>query len=200
MPAAAATKVFMKAAAAMPSAASAEPALKPNHPKNRMPVPSMVIVRLCGRHRRVRPALAPAQQEDERQCRGTGVHVDHGATGEVEGAEVGQPATGEDPVGHRAVDQDGPERDEHGPRRELHAVGHGPADQGRRDHREGQLEGAEDDHGDREGAEELVRAQIAGQHRVQVLGPEELEVAEPAGVTGAAEGQREARRRPRAPG
>ncbi len=48
MAAAAATKVFRKAAAAMPSAASAEPALNPNHPNQRMPVPSMVIVRLCG--------------------------------------------------------------------------------------------------------------------------------------------------------
>ena len=47
-PAAAATKVFRKATAAMPSADSAEPALKPNQPKNRMPVPSIVIVRLCG--------------------------------------------------------------------------------------------------------------------------------------------------------
>src|SRR6478736_9061541 len=40
--AAAALKVFMNACAATPSAASAEPALKPNQPNHRMPVPSNV--------------------------------------------------------------------------------------------------------------------------------------------------------------
>ena len=39
----------MIACAAMPSAASAEPALNPAHPNHRMPVPMIVSGRLCGR-------------------------------------------------------------------------------------------------------------------------------------------------------
>src|SRR4051812_3293140 len=46
--AAAATNVFMNACAATRLAASAEPALKPNHPNQRMPVPSSVKGNECG--------------------------------------------------------------------------------------------------------------------------------------------------------
>ena len=46
--AAAATNVFRNACAATPLAASAEPALKPNHPNHRMPVPSSVSGNECG--------------------------------------------------------------------------------------------------------------------------------------------------------
>ncbi len=48
MPADAARNVFITAVAATPSAASADPALNPNHPNQRMPVPSMVKGRECG--------------------------------------------------------------------------------------------------------------------------------------------------------
>jgi hypothetical protein len=40
--------VVMKALAATPSAATAEPALKPYQPTQSMPVPTMVKTRLCG--------------------------------------------------------------------------------------------------------------------------------------------------------
>ena len=49
MPAAAAARnVFMKAWMAVPLAAKAEPALKPNHPNHRMPVPIMTSGIECG--------------------------------------------------------------------------------------------------------------------------------------------------------
>ncbi len=48
MAAAAARLVFTKAVAATDPELSAEPALKPNQPNHRMPVPTMVMVRLCG--------------------------------------------------------------------------------------------------------------------------------------------------------
>ena len=47
---------------------------------------------------------------------------------------------GPDPMRDREVDQRHPCRDEHEHRRELHALGEGADDQGRRDHREGHLE------------------------------------------------------------
>ena len=60
MAAEAAKKVFMNAWAAWSLAASAEPALKPNQPNHRMPVPRSVNGRLCGGMAlvRVAPALA----------------------------------------------------------------------------------------------------------------------------------------------
>src|SRR4051812_47832320 len=48
MAADAASVVFMNACAAMPLAASAEPALKPNQPNHSRPVPSRVKGRECG--------------------------------------------------------------------------------------------------------------------------------------------------------
>ena len=47
-PAAAPRFVATKADAAKPLAAKALPALKPNHPNHRIPVPRIVSVRLCG--------------------------------------------------------------------------------------------------------------------------------------------------------
>ena len=46
--AAAETNVFIMARDAMPSALSAEPALKPNQPTQSKAPPIMVMVRLCG--------------------------------------------------------------------------------------------------------------------------------------------------------
>ena len=48
MAAEAASPVFTNAWAAWLLAAAAEPALKPNQPNHRMPVPSSVKGRLCG--------------------------------------------------------------------------------------------------------------------------------------------------------
>ena len=48
MAAEAARLVLTSAWAAWPLAAPAEPALKPNQPNHRMPVPIRVIGRLCG--------------------------------------------------------------------------------------------------------------------------------------------------------
>ena len=47
-----ASVVVMNALAAMPSAATALPALKPYQPTHSMPVPTIVSVRLCGRKAR----------------------------------------------------------------------------------------------------------------------------------------------------
>ena len=82
--AAAALLVLRKAWAARPLAARAEPALKPNHPNHRMPVPSSVNGQRVGRHLLVGPALAPAQHQDDGQGGDAGVDVDDRPAGEVE--------------------------------------------------------------------------------------------------------------------
>src|SRR5687767_4944641 len=65
--------VVMKALAAMPSEATALPALKPYQPTHSMPVPTMVRVRLCGRKAvlpqpvrlpRIRQRMSADQPED----------------------------------------------------------------------------------------------------------------------------------------
>src|SRR6185436_5170198 len=55
--------VVVKALAAMPSEATALPALKPYQPTHSMPVPTMVRVRLCGRKARVpKPRRLPSSR------------------------------------------------------------------------------------------------------------------------------------------
>ena len=102
MAAEAARNVFMIAWAATPLAASAEPALKPTQPNHRMPVPSIVSGRLCGGIGVSRIALALAEHEHQRERGGAGVDVHDRAAGEVERAQLGEPAAGEHPVGDRA--------------------------------------------------------------------------------------------------
>ena len=143
MAAAGARSVFMKAWTAMPSAASAEPALKPNQPNHRMPVPRSVHGQGVGRHRVGAVALAGAEHEEHGDRRGTGVDVDHRAAGEVERAHLGQPAAAEHGVGERRVHEDQPDPAEQRPGAELHAVGDGAGDQRRGDDRERHLEGGE---------------------------------------------------------
>ena len=116
-PAAAATNVFRNACAATPFAASAEPALNPNQPNHRMPVPSSVSGSECGGIGVLRPAPALAEHEHERERGGAGVDVHDGAAGEVERAALGEPAAGEHPVRDRRVHEQRPERDEADPRR-----------------------------------------------------------------------------------
>ena len=118
--AAAAVFVTSRAFAARPSAARAEPALKPNQPNHRRPAPRTVIGMSCGSIRSpLHDAPADQQRDDERRDAGRG--VDDGAAGEVERAELEQPAVGRpDPVGDRRVDEERPqdrEDDEAAPKR-----------------------------------------------------------------------------------
>ena len=99
---------------------------------------------VVGRHRLPWPPLASADDEHGRQCGDAGVDVDDGATCEVEGAPLEQPAIGrEHPVGHRRVDEDRPEGQEQQPAAEAHAVGRRPGDERRGDDGEHHLEGDE---------------------------------------------------------
>ncbi len=75
--------------------------------------------------------------------------VDDGAAGEVERAELEQPAVDRpDPVGQRRVDEDRPEDREEDEGAEALALGEGAGDEGRRDGREHQLERGEQDERD----------------------------------------------------
>ena len=99
MAADAAMEVFMTAWAATPLAASAEPALKPNQPNHRMPVPSSVSgSEWGGMASRGQLARRPDHQHHG-QGRGAGVDVHDGAAGEVERAPLGQPAAARTPSG-----------------------------------------------------------------------------------------------------
>ena len=70
--------------------------------------------------------------------------MDDGAAGEVERAEVAQPAAdAPDPVRHRRVDERRPEQAEDDERLEALALGEGAGDQRRRDDGEHHLEGHE---------------------------------------------------------
>ncbi|MPM11237.1 hypothetical protein SDC9_57576 [bioreactor metagenome] len=111
-------------------------------------------------------ALTLAEDDGESQPRSTGVDVDRGATGEVDRLQlVGDPAAdhgavgggeGEDPVGHREVDDARPDQREDDPGTEFHPVGDGAGDQRDRDDREGGLEGDEGEGGDGAGHGVLV--------------------------------------------
>ena len=94
-----------------------------------------------------RPALADDECDDE--CGDAGRDVDDGATREVKRAHLVQPATGRpDHVGQRRVDEERPEEREYHERAEALALGEGPRDEARRDGREHQLEGGEQDERD----------------------------------------------------
>ena len=147
--AAAAVLVTMKALAARPPAVTAEPALKPNQPNHRSPAPRTVIGTSCGsRARPLRWRLPISEGDDER--RDARADVDDRAAGEVERAELEQPAVDRpDPVGDRRVDEDRPEDREQDERPEPLALGEGAGDERRRDRREHQLERREQDERDR---------------------------------------------------
>ena len=70
--------------ACMP-ALTAEPALKPNQPTHSSEAPIMVSTMLCG----WRSVLALAEHDSGHQPGGAGIHVHHGAAGEVEDVEFG---------------------------------------------------------------------------------------------------------------
>ena len=130
----------MNAWAAWPLAARAEPALNPNQPNQRMPVPIITSGIECGGSALVRPALALAEHEHGGQGGDAGVDVDGRAAGEVERAALAEPAAVH-PLEDRDVDEEQPQRHEERPRRELHPVGDGPRDERRGDHGEHPEEG-----------------------------------------------------------
>ena len=136
----AATNVLRNACAATPLAASADPALNPNQPNHRMPVPSKRERKRVGRHRLARPAAAPSEQQHERERAGARVDVHDRAAGEVERAPLGQPPAREHPVGDRQVDEQRPQAEEPHPGGPSHAVCDRSRDEGRCDDRERQLE------------------------------------------------------------
>jgi hypothetical protein len=93
----------------------------------------------------VRVAATLAEHDGCDQTGDTGIDVHHGATGEIEHAPVPHQAAVAAPhhVCDRRIDEGEPERHEHQHGREFHALGESADDQGRRDDREGQLEGDE---------------------------------------------------------
>ena len=147
--AAAAMFVTVNALAARPPAVSAEPALKPNQPNHRRPGAE-------DGHRHVMGLLAvaihvaPADHERDDERRDARADVDDRAAGEVEGAELEQPAIDRPhPVGDRRVDEDRPQDREENEGTEPLALGEGASDEGRRDRREHQLEHREQHERDR---------------------------------------------------
>ncbi len=85
---------------------------------------------VVGRHRLAGPASALPEHEGKDERGHAGVDVDDGTTGEVEGAELEEPAFGaEHPVGDRRVDEDRPSAEEHHVGAELEAVGGRPGEE-----------------------------------------------------------------------
>ena len=84
MAAAAAKWVFTSACTATSLPASAEPALNPNQPNHRIPVPMQRERQRVGRHRVLGPAAPTPDHEHRGQGGDPGVDVDDGAAGEVE--------------------------------------------------------------------------------------------------------------------
>ena len=92
---------------------------------------------------------APAEQDGDDEGRHARADVDDGAAGEVERAELEQPAVDRpDPVGQRGVDEDRPQDREQDEGAEALALGEGARDERRGDGREHQLEGREQDERD----------------------------------------------------
>ncbi len=87
--------------------------------------------------------IAAARPEEVRayQAADAGVDVHHRAAREVERTELRQPAARlPHPVRDRRIDEERPQADEHQHRRKSHAFDDRADDQGRGDHREGELE------------------------------------------------------------
>ena len=174
--AAAAVLVTMKALAARPFAATADPALKPNQPNHRRPAPRTVIGTSCGSMRSPLTTRRPISRATIR-ARHAGADVDDGAAGEVERAELEQPAVDRpDPVGQRRVDEDRPQDREEDEGAEPLALGEGAGDERRRDRREHQLERREqhERHGRRVGRRRL-EADVVEEREVEAADPARAE-------------------------
>ena len=98
-----------------------------------------------GLHGKLAEAFAGTDDQGEGQGRKPRGDVDHGAAGEVQDAQVVQPAAlAPDPVGQGVIDQGHPDQAEEEKGLEPHPLHKGPGDQGRGDHREHHLEGGEE--------------------------------------------------------
>ncbi|CAB4560860.1 unannotated protein [freshwater metagenome] len=136
-------------------------------------------------HSFTRPSLALSKNDDHCECSRTSVDVHNRTTGEVEGAELGQPATAEDPVRHGGVDKDKPQRNEDAVGLELESVSSRSGDKRRSDDRECHLIGAEQHERDRE-SKRFIPCRCG-----DVAHPSEVKVADEAPVTEVAERQGE---------
>ena len=98
---------------------------------------------------RGRIVLALADADRSHQRGNAGVHVHDRAAREVERAHVGEPAAAPHPVAERAVDEHGPQADEHEVGREPHALDDGARDERGGDDGERSLEAHEEQVRDR---------------------------------------------------
>ena len=142
----------MKAFAAIPSAATALPALNPYHPTQSMPVPIMREHEAVRIERALSVALALADHEAKHEGRPARRHVDDRTAGEVDRPDtrvrvpdaVHQPVDAPDHVGEREVDDEHPRDEEGHERRVLHPLRDRADDERRRDDREHELVHRED--------------------------------------------------------
>ena len=106
--AAAAVAIWVAAIAmpARPSAATAEPALKPNQPTQSSEAPITDRTRLCGAMLSVPIADALAEHQRADEAGDAGIDMHDRAAGEVEHAQAAEEAAAPDPMGDRAVDED----------------------------------------------------------------------------------------------
>ena len=132
--------VVTNASDAMPFAASADPALKPNHPNHNRPEPRSTYGTLCGiSAMRLWSCRAPSTRGDERGR--SGRHVHDRAPGEVQRAPPAQEsARAPDPVRDRRVDDETPEADEEDVGAEAHPLDDRARDERGGDRREHALE------------------------------------------------------------
>ena len=156
---------------ALPLAASALPALKPNQPTHSMAAPAMVMPGLCGGISSWgKPRRGPStQREHERRDAGGRVHDD--AAREIHHAEPGEPAAAPHPMSDRRIDDEEPKAAEQQHRAEVHALGKGADDQRRGDDREGHLEHEKDGLGHRRAGADGARPDIGEQCQVQAADP-----------------------------
>ena len=106
--------VVANASTAVALAASADPALKPNHPNHSMPVPRMTNGMCAGTWALAGEMALPAAEDERAGQRGQPRrHVHDGAAGEIEHAPLPEEAVGVPrPMRQRRVDEEREQRDE----------------------------------------------------------------------------------------
>ena len=160
--AAAARKVFMNACAAWPLAPSAEPALKPNHPNHRMPVPIITSGIECGGALRS-PLRLPSTSTAASEAMPALTWIAVPPAKSSEPRWPSQPPNTHLKTGTYTRNNHSGTNDR--PGRELHAVGDRAGDQSRCDRGEHTEEG---DGGERtavSGDFDVVQEQRSGSHR-----------------------------------
>ena len=116
----------------------------------------------------MRKAAALADHQCGDKARDPGVDLHHRSACEVQHAPLREEAAAPHGMGHRRIDDERPCAEEPQQSRELHAIGEGAADDGRRDDGEGHLEGHEQGFGD--GARQAVLAQPHEEQTVEAAG------------------------------